>query len=132
MKKVLVLLVLLTMAPNQTLLAQEPMWQLDSDSGVILLIRSELSPLQINRMHSWELILRSADNTPVTGAIIRVEGGMPEHDHGLPTQPQVTSEIKEGHYLLEGIRFHMPGLWEITVQVSTNDFEESFRLEFSL
>ena len=39
--------------------------------------------------------------------------GMPDHDHGLPTQPQVTSRLENGDYLLEGVRFHMPGKWQL-------------------
>ena len=75
-------------------------------------------PPQINRMHSWILHLETADGTPVENARIVVEGGMPEHDHGLPTRPRVTKELGDGDYRLDGVRFHMSGYWEIVVTVA--------------
>ena len=78
---------------------------------------SELTPIVINRIHRWTLHLEAADGEPVEGAEIAVEGGMPEHDHGLPTSPRVTRELGDGDYLLEGVRFHMNGDWEITVSI---------------
>lgn len=78
---------------------------------------SELEPVPINRMHRWTLILETADGQPVDGAEFEVIGGMPMHDHGLPTEPQVTRELGDGRYALEGVRFHMNGYWEITVSI---------------
>jgi len=110
---------------------QEPDLELTTADGHTLLIHSEISPLAINQIHSWVLELRNASGF-VTGADITVQGGMPEHDHGLPTQPQVTEEISPGKYLIEGIRFHMPGAWimEFTIQ-NNNDTTEAI-LEFQL
>ncbi|MBT8088907.1 MAG: FixH family protein [Gammaproteobacteria bacterium] len=76
-------------------------------------------PPEINRIHSWILHLESADGVPLENATIEVAGGMPEHDHGLPTQPRVTKELGNGDYRLDGMRFHMRGYWEITVTVVT-------------
>lgn len=78
---------------------------------------SELEPLAINRMHRWTLRLESADGEPVEGATFAISGGMPRHDHGLPTQPVVTKDLGGGLYLLEGMRFHMAGAWEIVVRI---------------
>ncbi|HSG66331.1 MAG TPA: FixH family protein, partial [Gammaproteobacteria bacterium] len=78
---------------------------------------SELEPLAINRIHSWVLHVESVDGDPVTGAAIEIGGGMPEHDHGLATSPRATEELGGGDYLIEGLRFHMPGRWEIVVDL---------------
>lgn len=78
-------------------------------------------PLEINRIHSWVLHVESADGVPIENAKIEVIGGMPEHDHGLPTQPRVTDELGNGDYRLDGVRFHMRGYWEITVTVTTEE-----------
>lgn len=74
-------------------------------------------PPAINRIHSWVLHVESADGEAVENAEIAVTGGMPEHDHGLPTRPRVTKELGGGDYLLEGLRFHMGGYWEIEVTI---------------
>lgn len=77
-------------------------------------------PPEINRMHSWILHVESLDGAPVENAEILVSGGMPEHDHGLPTRPRVTTELGGGDYRLDGMRFHMRGYWEIEVTVVTD------------
>jgi len=88
-----------------------------SERGVYTLqIESSLEPIAINRMHSWALHI-SAAGEPVTNAELVVEGGMPAHDHGLPTRPRITEELGEGNYRLGGMRFHMQGEWEISIEI---------------
>lgn len=74
---------------------------------------------QINRMHSWILHIENESGAEIEGALIDVSGGMPEHNHGLPTKPRVTEELGGGDYKLEGMRFHMSGYWEIVVTITT-------------
>ncbi len=76
---------------------------------------------QINRMHSWILHIENAAGITIEGARIEVVGGMPEHDHGLPTLPRVTEELGDGDYKLDGMRFHMSGYWEIVVTITTDE-----------
>ena len=63
--------------------------------------KSKLQPIAINRIHNWVLHVELADGQPVTNADITVEGGMPAHDHGLPTLPRITQSLGNGEYLLE-------------------------------
>ena len=81
--------------------------------------RSLLDPIAINRMHNWELTITTSDGAPVAGAELEIGGGMPVHDHGLPTEPRVTKDFNNGTYLIEGIKFHMPGEWELVVDIRT-------------
>lgn len=71
----------------------------------------------INQIHAWQVKLSSRDGTPVRQARIAVDGGMPQHGHGLPTRPQVTREVADGTYLLEGMKFSMTGWWEIKLAI---------------
>jgi len=71
----------------------------------------------INQMHAWTVRLASADGAPVHGATFAVDGGMPQHGHGLPTKPRVTRELSEGTYLLEGMKFSMTGWWELKLAI---------------
>lgn len=80
---------------------------------------SLLDPIEINRIHSWILTVTS-DGEPVTGAVITASGGMPVHDHGMPTRPRITGELGDGRYRLEGMRFHMNGEWQISVEIDAN------------
>ena len=71
----------------------------------------------INQMHSWTINVATPNGAPVTQARIAVDGGMPQHGHGLPTQPRVTRELGDGDYLLEGMKFSMTGWWEIKLAI---------------
>ncbi len=85
--------------------------------GLQVELRSQVQPPPLNQMYSWIITLRSAEGVPLDGARITVDGGMPAHDHGLATRPEVTAEQGEGRYLLEGVRFHMAGDWLLQLQV---------------
>jgi YtkA-like len=71
----------------------------------------------INQMHSWKVKLATADGMPVHGAKFVVDGGMPQHGHGLPTQPRVTREVEDGIYALDGMKFSMTGWWEVKLDI---------------
>jgi hypothetical protein len=81
---------------------------------------SELSPIPINRIHDWVFTITTPEGDAVAGAVLSVTGGMPLHNHGLPTQPRMTKELGEGRYLVEGMRFHMNGDWELLVTVDVD------------
>ena len=89
-------------------------------------------PPQINRMHSGILHVETAAGDPVEGAMIDVDGGMPAHDHGLPTQPRVTEELGGGDYRLDGVRFHMSGEWEMVVTIKSDAGEAVVVLTLNL
>ena len=74
-------------------------------------------PPAINQMHSWKVKLATPDGTPVHGAKFGVDGGMPQHGHGLPTQPRVTRELADGTYQLDGMKFSMTGWWELKLAI---------------
>ena len=85
-----------------------------------------------NEIHSWVLTLQDADGRPVEGAEITVGGGMPQHDHGLPTTPQVTKYLGDGRYLVEGLQFHMAGWWELTFDISAAGTQDSITFNLVL
>lgn len=71
----------------------------------------------INQMHSWKVKVATPDGKPVQGAKFAVDGGMPQHGHGLPTQPRVTRELTDGTYQLDGMKFSMTGWWEVKLAI---------------
>jgi hypothetical protein len=74
-------------------------------------------PPAVNQMHAWKVRLATSDGSPVRAARFKVDGGMPQHGHGLPTQPRVTRELEPGTYLLEGMKFSMTGWWELKLAI---------------
>lgn len=91
-----------------------------SDAGryVVELVPPAVAPA-INQMHSWNVKLQDASGAPVTGARLAVGGGMPQHGHGFPTKPRVTREVENGTYLVEGMKFSMPGWWDIKFDIQS-------------
>ena len=75
----------------------------------------------INQIHAWQIKVSSPDGVPVRNARIAVDGGMPQHGHGLSTRPQVTREVADGTYLMEGMKFSMTGWWEIKLAIQAAD-----------
>jgi hypothetical protein len=71
----------------------------------------------INQLHSWKVKLATREGAPVPGAKFAVDGGMPQHGHGLPTQPRVTRDFSDGTYLLDGMKFSMTGWWELKLGI---------------
>ena len=62
-----------------------------SDNGLFLVSwTSDPTPPPLNQIHTWTIHVETADGQPVEDADITVNGGMPQHGHGLPTSPQVT------------------------------------------
>lgn len=122
----------LLFAPVLAWTGEQAEFSVMTEGGNRLHISSDLSPLEINRMHSWLLRLTDADGAPVANARFAVQGGMPDHDHGLPTRPEVTEEIEPGVYLLQGLRFHMPGRWLIEFDIGLGEDADSASLEFEL
>lgn len=93
--------------------------------------KSKVEPLPLNRIHSWLLHIDTVDGSPVEQATISVYGGMPAHKHGLPTQPEVT-EISNGDYLVEGLKFSMTGLWQMWFDIQVNELSDKVKFTFEL
>jgi len=87
---------------------------------------------QINKIQQWVLHLETRDGKAIEHADIRIRGGMPEHNHGFPTAPKVTEYLGQGDYLIEGMKFHMAGKWQIEFIVAANNQQDTLVLNFQL
>ncbi len=75
------------------------------------------APVSVGPMHAWTVTLETTDGAPVDAATIAIDGGMPQHGHGLPTAPAVTEALGDGRFLVEGVRFNMPGWWVLDLTI---------------
>ena len=93
-------------------------WETESERFEL---KSRLEPrngaVRIGEFQEWVLTLKKPDGSPVDTARLQVDGGMPGHGHGLPTQPQVTAYLGNGRFLIRGMRFNMLGDWVITFAI---------------
>jgi hypothetical protein len=74
--------------------------------------------LRPRRLHTVRVAIVDAVGRPVEHATIEVDGGMPQHGHGLPTRPRVTHTLADGLYEIEGLRFNMGGWWELKLEIN--------------
>ncbi len=80
-------------------------------------IRPQANPIVVGSMHAWTVTVLTPAGAPVKAAKIAINGGMPQHGHGLPTAPQVTKSLGEGRYLIEGMKFNMRGWWTLDLAI---------------
>ncbi len=63
------------------------------------------------------VICNEADQFPDR---IVVDATMPAHKHGMNYEP-ATAKVDSGHYAVENLLFHMPGVWRFEVTAYEND-----------
>jgi hypothetical protein len=90
------------------------------------LLRFPSGQAPLNEIFSFEVELVDGPAESVS-----VNADMPAHGHGMITEP-VVIKIDETHYRVDGMMLHMPGYWEIYVEVSRNGQSERFMVPLTL
>jgi hypothetical protein len=86
----------------------------------------------INQMQQWTLHVETTEGQSVENATIAVDGDMPQHGHGLPTRPQVTQNLGNGDYLVEGLKFQMGGWWVMDFVITANGQSDTVQFNIML
>jgi hypothetical protein len=102
-----------------------------SDNGTFKVsYTASTGTVPVNQIHQWTLHVEAADGRPVEDATIGVDGDMPQHGHGLPTQPRITKNLSNGDYLVDGMKFQMGGWWLMDFAITANG--ESDAVHFNM
>ncbi|MBF9232443.1 FixH family protein [Microvirga alba] len=80
-------------------------------------IAPDAAPIVVGAMQAWTVTVRTPAGAPVKAAKIGINGGMPQHGHGLPTSPQMTADLGGGRYRIEGMKFNMRGWWTLDLAI---------------
>jgi hypothetical protein len=97
-----------------------------SEAGLyIAAIHPQGDTIPKGKLHRWTLHLTTASGIPVDGATLTVNGGMPQHGHGLPTKPQITRALGNGDHLVEGMKFNMGGWWVVKFGINSGVSHDS-------
>ncbi len=91
----------------------------------VVSVEPENREIKLGELHSWLLTVKTPDGAPVEDASFVIGGGMPDHNHGLPTSPQVTDNLGDGRYRIEGVKFSMTGWWELSVDITSASGSDS-------
>jgi hypothetical protein len=95
-------------------------------------MRSNVDPVPLSRIHSWTLHLETPEGVAIDDAQIGVYGDMPAHRHGLPTKPKVTENRGGGDYLIEGVKFTMPGRWQLILIITADGKRDKAKFNIDL
>lgn len=77
------------------------------------------NPIPLNQMFTLSIAVSQADDHAMAaaGTTVAVDARMPAHNHGMNLQPRVTA-IGDGTFRADGLLLHMPGQWELYVDVT--------------
>jgi len=95
-------------------------------------IRHALTLLGERSIRKWvSLVALTSLAGDKPAELIAVDAQMPEHKHGMNYRPTIVS-MGDGRYRVEGMVFHMPGRWEISIDVRAGEESERLSHEFIL
>lgn len=124
-----------TIAALLALLVALPAWaacplDLGRNSGLVVfsshyLVAFRADPLRIEVGEPFSLLVNVCTRRDKPAELVAVDAQMPEHRHGMNYRPTVVS-LGDGRFRVDGMIFHMPGRWELSLDV--RDGEESERL----
>lgn len=105
-----------------------------SDGGDFYVVYSPTpDPVPLNQLFRLELALfeGSDRSQPAADAEVLVRGWMPEHEHGMNLVPEV-HPLGGGRFSVEGMLFHMPGRWQLIVEVRRHGAAEHATFEIQV
>ena len=95
-------------------------------------IRPDGDSIPKGKLQRWTLHLETTTGSAVDSAKVTVDGGMPQHGHGLPTKPRVTRHLGNGDHLVEGMKFQMGGWWVADFTIDAAGQSDTVRFNFIL
>lgn len=87
--------------------------------------------LSVGPMHGMTLHVGRTDSAALENVAITVGGGMPEHGHGLPTNPRATRQ-SDGSFRVDGVRFNMGGWWVLAFAIDGPQGRDTVSFNFDL
>jgi hypothetical protein len=88
--------------------------------------------MPLNKVFDLDVTVhKAADHKPAEGVKLAVNATMPAHHHGMNVKP-VVKPVDAGNWLVSGMLFHMPGNWQITLDIDNGTGTEPERVQFDV
>ena len=71
--------------------------------------------------NTWTVEVLDMNDMPMADATIEVDPQMPDHNHGSTVVAHVEPGDAPGQFVLDPVNMHMPGLWEVTLDITLAD-----------
>ena len=88
-------------------------------------------PIRIEVGEPFSLLFNVCTKSDKPAELVAIDAQMPEHKHGMNYRPTIVS-LGDGRYRVDGMVFHMPGRWELTIDVRAGEESERLSHEFIL
>lgn len=86
--------------------------------------RAEPAPIPDNASFELDVVLTDrATGAPMEDVQLFVSAWMPDHGHGMVRNPEAT-HVGDGVYRVRGMLFHMPGEWQLFLDVVRDGISE--------
>jgi hypothetical protein len=86
-------------------------------------------PLRIEVGEPFSLLFNVCTKNDMPAELVAIDAQMPEHKHGMNYRPTIVS-LGNGRYRVDGMIFHMPGRWELAIDVRAGEESERLSHEF--
>ena len=88
--------------------------------------RPSPAPVPLNEYFELSLTVTPyEDGEPLPEDLeVGVDAAMPDHGHGMNVRPEVRA-LDHGSFEAEGMLFHMPGYWELYVEIMADGVTET-------
>ena len=73
----------------------------------------DLANVPVNQLIQLRVVVTALDHKAINGLqLVKFDAQMPAHRHGMVTKAKI-SELGSQEYLIEGVKLHMPGMWQL-------------------
>lgn len=88
-------------------------------------------PIRIEVGEPFSLLFNVCTKSDGPAELVAIDAQMPEHKHGMNYRPTIVA-LGDGRYRVDGMVFHMPGRWELAIDVRAGEESERLSHEFIL
>jgi hypothetical protein len=83
-------------------------------------------------LNDWRVRVEDPSGVAVSGCTLGVGLFMPVHGHSSTTEPVITPAEAAGEYRIDDMNFFMPGLWEITFDLTCGAVTDQVQFAFEI
>lgn len=103
-------------------------WVVFSDHYMVA-FRPEPMRIEVGQPFSLLFNVCTKSNSPAE--LLAVDAVMPEHKHAMNYRTTIVAG-RDGRYRVDGLVFHMPGRWELSIDVRAGEESERLTHDFIL
>lgn len=86
-------------------------------TALTIIVTSDRPKVVVNQVMTLAVDIAGPTVAKPTVSGLEFDARMPTHNHGMLTKARILPEA-EGKYKVEGVKFHMPGSWEMRLTVT--------------